>query len=257
MADVLRIHGSEANLRATPSTRQAPLARLPAGHGVAPSGAAQGDWQPCRTEVGGVALEGFVHASLLRAPLDARLDALVEAAGAEYRRFEFGALHETHPTARERIRSYWLSFANQAQPVSEPWSAAFISFVIGQAQLDQSFRFSGRHTDYLSDSKRARLAGDASRAYWAVRLEEAELRIGDLVGAYRTGRDCGSAVRTYDSLPGDFCSHCDLVVAIRGGKAITLGGNLSNTVRANEVPLTGDGQASAGAKRFVVMARNF
>ena len=40
-------------------------------------------------------------------------------------------------------------------------------------------------------------------------------------------------------------------------KAITLGGNLSNTVRANEVPLTGDGKASAGAKRFVVMARNF
>lgn len=257
MADTFFVHAAAANLRATPGTRQAPLARLPAGHPVTPTGARRGDWQPCRTEIGDVLLDGFVHHGLLREPVSREVDALVRVAGEEYARFAFGALHETHPLAQERIRDYWLSFAPQAQPVSEPWSAAFISFVVGSAALPLTFAFSGRHTTYLSDGKRARVAGDASRAYWTLRLDEAPLRVGDLVGAYRTGGRCGSAVRTYDSLPGDFCSHCDLVVAVQGDKAVTLGGNLSNTVKATEVPLTADGCAASGAKRIAVMSRRF
>jgi hypothetical protein len=74
---------------------------------------------------------------------------------------------------------------------------------------------------------------------------------------YRTGRDCGSAVRTYDSLPGNFCAHSDLVVALRGDKAITIGGNVGNTVKVTEVPLTATGNAADGKKRIVIMARNF
>lgn len=257
MADPLFVHAAAAHLRATPGTRQAPLARLPAGHPVTPTGALQGDWQPCRTEAGDVLLEGFVHRGLLREPISREVDALVRVAGEEYARFGFGTVHETHPLAQERIRDYWLSFASQAQPVSEPWSAAFVSFVVGSAALPLSFAFSGRHTTYLSDSKRARLAGDTRRAYWALRLDEAPLRVGDLVGAYRTGRGCGTAVRTYDSLPGDFCSHCDLVVAVRGDRAVMLGGNLSNTVRATEVPLTATGHAAAGARRIAVLSRRF
>jgi len=119
--------------------------------------------------------------------------------------------------------------------------------------------FSGAeaHTTYMSDSKRAKLANDATRAYWAVRLSERTLQIGDLVGAYRTGGDCGTAKRTYDSLPGNFCSHCDLVVAIRDGKAFTIGGNVSNTVKAKEIPLTAAGRVPEGSKRIAIMARNF
>ncbi len=64
-------------------------------------------------------------------------------------------------------------------------------------------------------------------------------------------------MRTYDSLPGDFCSHCDLVVAMRGGEAITIGGNVGNTVKVKKVPLTATGHASEGSKRIAIMARNF
>jgi len=78
-----------------------------------------------------------------------------------------------------------------------------------------------------------------------------------MVGYYRTGVDCGSAVRTYDSLPGDFCSHCDVVVAIRGNIANSIGGNVSNTVKVTEVPLDTTGHAQTGHKRIVVMKRNF
>jgi hypothetical protein len=159
--------------------------------------------------------------------------------------------------SRARIKEFWLSFASTAQPVSEPWSAAFISFTVKSANLEKSFEFSGRHTTYLSDSKRAMLASDPSRAYWAVRLGERRLVIGDMIAGYRTGDDCGFKVRTYDSLPGDFCSHTDLVVAIRDGKAITLGGNVSQSVKEKEVPLTATGHALEGAKRIAIMARNF
>jgi hypothetical protein len=81
--------------------------------------------------------------------------------------------------------------------------------------------------------------------------------IGDMVAGYRTSDDCGFKVRTYDSLPGDFCAHTDLVVAIREGKAITIGGNVSNSVNVKEVPLTAEGHAPEGNKRIAIMARNF
>lgn len=254
----LRIDSSEANLRVTPNTTQAPLARLPVGHLIEALDEPQGNWRPCRTIFDGHDLEGFIHISLLRPEINPEIDRLVELAGAEYMDFLFGTRNESHPDSRKRIKKYWLSFSTTAQDaVSVPWSAAFISFVVKNASLSKSFAFSASHTTYMSDSKRAKLAGDSSRAYWAVRLGERKLQVGDLVGAYRTGGDCGSAVRTYDSLPGDFCSHCDLVVSIRDGKAITIGGNVSNTVKVTEVPLTTTGRAAEGSKRIAIMARNF
>jgi hypothetical protein len=254
----LRINSSEANLRVTPSTSQSPLGRLPAGHLVEALDEPQGNWQPCRTRLDNHDLEGFVHLSLLRAEISPEVDRLVELAGAEYKDFLFGTRHESHPDSRKRIKAYWLSFSTNAEDaVKVPWSAAFISFIVKNANLSKTFLFSGRHTDYLSHSKKAKLAEDLSEAYWAVRLNERILQIGDLIGGYRTGKGCGSAVRTYNSLPGNFCSHCDLVIAIRDNKAITLGGNLSNTVRPTEIGLTAAGQAPEGNKRIAIMARNF
>jgi hypothetical protein len=253
----LRIDSAEAKLRATPNTTQAPLARLPVGHLVVALAEPQGDWRRCQTLDGDITLEGFIHTSLLRSEINPEVDRIVELAGAEYKSFLFGTRHETHPDSRGPIEKYWLSFSSSAQPVSEPWSAAFISFLVKNTHLEQRFALAGRHTTFLSDSKRAKLASDTSRAYWAVRLSERRLQVGDLVGAFRTGEDCGSAIRTYESLPGDFCAHTDLVVAIRGGKAITIGGNVSNTVKVTEVPLSATGHAVQGSKRFVIMARNF
>ncbi len=255
---LFRIDSSIANLRATPNTAQAPIVGLPVGHPVEAVEGPQGSWQKCQTRLDSHVLEGFIHVSLLRREINPEVDKLVELAGAEYRRFNFGTRHESHPDSRARIKDYWLSFSRTAQDAEKvAWSAAFISFVVKNAGLSKSFAFAESHTTYLSDSKRARLAKDSSRAYWAVRLQERKLTVGDLVGAYRTGKDCGSSVKTYDSLPGDFCSHCDLVVAIRDGVAITIGGNVSNTVKAKEVPLSATGQTLEGSKRFVVMARNF
>ncbi|HEU4387381.1 MAG TPA: DUF2272 domain-containing protein [Blastocatellia bacterium] len=253
----LRINSALANLRATPDTSQDPLGQMPAGHPVVALAEPEGSWRRCQTIIDDDTRDGFIHISLLRPEISPEVDRLAELAGAEYKRFLFGKRKETDPASRERIANYWLSFQNTAEPVSEPWSAAFISFIVKNTGLEKSFKFSGRHTTYLSDSKRARLASDTSRAYWAVRLGERNLVIGDMIAAYRTGGDCGLTVRTYDSLPGDFCAHTDLVVAIRDGNAITLGGNVSDSVNSKEVPLTPEGRVSEGSKRIAIMARNF
>jgi hypothetical protein len=256
----LRVNNPEANLRVTPDTSKAPLTALPAGHFVTTTGELTGTsrvWQPCSTFVDGHDLEGYVHTSLLRLPINAEVDRLIEAAGKEYKDFSWGKRNENHPTSKLRIRAYWQSVPLTPQPVSEPWSAVFISFIIRQASLTKSFKFSQRHTTYFSDSKTAFLDGDSSRAYWAVRLNDRVLEVGDLVGYCRTGSNCGTVSYSYGDLPGDFCSHSDVVVAIRNGIALTIGGNVSQTVKVKEVPLTAAGKIAVGNQRILVMKRNF
>lgn len=253
----LRIHAAVANLRPEPNTTLAPLAQLPAGHPVEPLAAAQGNWRRCRASVDGFSLDGFIHVGLLREEINPLVDRLIELVGREFRFFKFGDQFEGHPLSKERIKSYWLSFQATAKPVSEPWSAAFISFCMKKTELLLSFKFSGRHTTYLSDSKVAKLNNDASRAYWAVKLGDRVVQVGDLVGAFRTGGTCGNTTKTYNSLPGDFCSHVDVVVAVRDGVAWAIGGNVGNTVMFKEIPLTPTGRVKAGDKRITTMARNF
>jgi hypothetical protein len=253
----LRIHAAVANLRPVPNKTLAPLAQLPAGHPVEPLGALQGDFRPCRATIDGFSLDGFVHKSLLRDEINPMVDRLIETVGREFKFFKFGEQFEEHPLSQERIKTYWLSFQATAEPVSVAWSAAFISFCMKKTNLVLSFKFSGRHTTYLSDSKTAKVNNDPSRAYWAVKLGDRVVQVGDLVGAYRTGGSCGTAVKTYNSLPGDFCSHVDVVVAIHGDRALAIGGNVGNTVTFKEIPLTPTGRVKAGNKRITTMARNF
>lgn len=254
----LRIHGSYANLRATPNTQQSPLAKLPAGHLVESVGAAIGAWVPIQTVHKAFGLSGFVHDPLVRQETNSAVDRLIEIVGEEYERFLFGTLHESHPTAKARVRDYWLSFGSYAPDATvEPWSAAFISHAVKKANLPKTFKFAGRHTTYLSDCKRAFLNQTASKAYWAVPLKDRVLQIGDMVGAYRTGGSCGSAVRTYDSLPGDFCSHVDIVVSIVGRTATAIGGNVGDTVKVTEIPLNANGTVATGGKRITTMARKY
>jgi hypothetical protein len=253
----LRIHAAFANLRPAPNTLLAPLAQLPAGHPVEPIGALQGQFRPCRTTIDGFSLDGFVHKDLLREEINPMVERLIETVGREFKFFKFGHLFEQHPLAQERIKTFWHSFQADAPPVSEPWSAAFISFCMTKADLNLSFKFAGRHTTYLSDSKIAKLHNDASRAYWAVKLGDRVVQVGDLVSAFRTGGACGNATKTYDSLPGDFCAHSDVVVAVHGNSAIAIGGNVGNTVMSKEIPLTPAGRVKAGNKRITTMARNY
>ena len=132
----LRIHAAVANLRPAPNTTLAPLTQLPAGHPVEPLGPLQGDFRPCRATIDGFSLDGFVHKTLLREEINPMVDRLIETVGREFKFFKFGQQFEQHPLSQERIKSYWHSFQATAPPVSEPWSAAFISFCMKKAELN-------------------------------------------------------------------------------------------------------------------------
>lgn len=51
--------------------------------------------------------------------------------------------------------------------------------------------------------------------------------------------------------------HVDVVVAVWPDKAIVIGGNVGDTVKFNEIPLTSTGRVKAGNRRITTMARNF
>lgn len=258
-----RVNNGELNLRPQPNTTQPPLAKLHAGQAL--KVLAEGPtWTEVEVVVGGQTLKGFVSNMYLRDPINPKVDGLVELAGREYREMEFGFKKDTdakpddpgHGLACPRVKVYWAEM-NDDRPCSEAWSAAFISYVVAKAKLGLKFKFSGRHTTYLADSKKALQQGDTSRAYWCHPLDANPVQIGDLVGAWRSGTGCPAGPKTYDDIGTDFCSHCDLVVAIRGSIAYAIGGNVSNTVKVTEYELDPAGKVLPISKRIAVMRRRF
>jgi len=63
---------------------------------------------------------------------------------------------------------------------------------------------------------------------------EAKVEVGDLVCYPR------QASATYDTT-GAYMSHCDLVTEIKGDEAITIGGNVGNSVTKTIVPIDSKG----------------
>jgi Uncharacterized protein conserved in bacteria (DUF2272) len=106
----------------------------------------------------------------------------------------------------------------------QPWSAAFISFVIRKAGYTK-FRFAQRHSIYIQQAIGARESGDAGADYWGFRLTEHTPKLGDLVCQWREVERTYDFAKTHDS----YKAHCDVVVELRDDHTIrTIGGNTSN-----------------------------
>jgi len=145
----------------------------------------------------------------------------------------------------------------------DPWSAAFISWVMCESGLgsDDRFRRHIAHHVYIDQAIEARDDPDSAAAYAAYDVGELPLEPGDLVcrarrGAYRTiaerRRDLGVGVR----------SHCDIVVDVEPerGRVLAIGGNVRGRVSLKFLPATfaprGDEHVatSIGRGRRVVFA---
>jgi len=121
----------------------------------------------------------------------------------------------------------------------DPWSAAFISWVMCEAGLGNKSEFqrSIAHRDYIDQAIRARDGQDSRAAYVAYDVGEAEVRPGDLLCSgsrpdYRSiaqrRREMGEGART----------HCDIVVRVdeAAGRFLTIGGNVGGTVSLKFFP---------------------
>ena len=118
--------------------------------------------------------------------------------------------------------------------VDNPWSAAFVSWVMVRAGVD-GFHGSVRHIDYI---RAAYQAGTDDLSYRYADLQQDKPAPGDLLCFLRGRKQPLGAAGLREALAWE--SHCDIVVAANVGGDHTLyliGGNVLNAVTMRKLPL--------------------
>ncbi|MBK8903634.1 MAG: DUF2272 domain-containing protein [Anaerolineaceae bacterium] len=165
---------------------------------------------------------------------------IVKMALQEWERWQRGRIKEDNPQIRSILEGYWRKGAGWLPKETRwwstvPWSAAFISWVMRHAGAGQDFRYSGAHAVYIAAARDNRLANN-SNPFKAYRISEAAPQLGDLVCRRRQ-----SGV-TYDNVRRGHLTHCDVVTAVKAGRVLTIGGNVSNSVSITPVAIDGNGR---------------
>jgi hypothetical protein len=141
--------------------------------------------------------------------------------------------------ALERQNAIWNRSGEVGSRWRDPWSAAFVSWVVceaGVGQLNQ-FQRSIAHRTYIDQAINARDGRAKASAYVAYDMGESAILPGDLLcSGTRSGytsigqrrKQLGSGART----------HCDIVVAMDGSEGVILaiGGNVYGTVSLKRLP---------------------
>lgn len=150
---------------------------------------------------------------------------------------QFGGLDESHPKLRAQIKRYWEEIGLRFPGEEEPWSAVFVSWCIKQAgATKEEFKFAAKHATYVK--KAIENADRGVGVFRAVPIDAEPVAVGDLIHANReSGTITYDRARETDAYP----SHCDIVVELRPGAAVVIGGNLSDTRAQMTVALTAGG----------------
>ncbi len=139
----------------------------------------------------------------------------------------------------DRQNRAWNGPSGAAARWRDPWSAAFVSWVMCEGGLGDSsrFRHAIAHYIYIDQAIRARDKGESGTAFAAYDVGEADIEPGDLLctarrAAYRTlderRRHLGASART----------HCDIVVKVDAvnERIFAIGGNVRGSVRLKLLP---------------------
>ena len=131
----------------------------------------------------------------------------------------------------------------------QPWSAAFISWVMCEAGLGEMAQFhrSIAHREYIDQAIRARDGMDAEAAYVAYDAGEAQIEPGDLLCNARASANYRMLADRRPDVGRFAPTHCDIVVKIdeRAGRIFVIGGNVEQSVSLTILPLRRDGEAYA------------
>ncbi len=151
----------------------------------------------------------------------------------------------------DRQNALWNGPYGGAARWRDPWSAAFISWVMCEGGLGEQdlFRRHIAHFVYIDQAIEARYDDDPDAAYVAYDVGEMPVEPGDLLcsarrSAYRSiaerRRNIGEGVR----------SHCDITIRVdeHNDRVLVIGGNVRGSVRlklfAAEFGANGDGDAT-------------
>lgn len=161
------------------------------------------------------------------------------------------------------VGEYWHSVGSRLDGRDSPaWSAAFISYCFREALAGSRFPYHENHSAYVSKIDGGGFPG--------LTLEDPSKRSpapGDLLWASRSGKGCRKPPLTFadakTELAGiragkaaSFCSHCDIVVAVRPGEADVIGGNVKQAVTRTTYRLDGAGLVHDGRRAFIGIVRN-
>ncbi len=183
-------------------------------------------------------------------------DEVIRIANEEWEFFNRGALKEIEENAWQRIANeYWQTQDVQRTDIdtpaevgsdTNPWSAAFISWVMQEAGAGNQFNYSQLHADYINQAIADR---DSQAAFIGHPIDAYSLQVGDLIGANRpddNGANGSDVVVTYDTAvdTGGYSSHVDIVVAIRPneGEIDVIGGNVDNSVTLKTYTIDSEGK---------------
>jgi hypothetical protein len=139
----------------------------------------------------------------------------------------------------ERQNETWRQASGLSSRWRDPWSAAFISWVMCESGIGEQTQFQRAiaHHSYIDQAIRARDGGAPEALFTAYDPGEAEIVPGDLLcnglrPVYRSlaerRRQLGEGART----------HCDIVVTVDEANAriLTIGGNVGASVRMKIMP---------------------
>jgi len=123
---------------------------------------------------------------------------------------------ETDPTMYEVLKKYWdnIQYASWT-PSGTPWSASFISWIVG----DSTFPKSSAHRLYAEDALKNRIINAGNWHLFSLIRETPIVTIGDVMVKARSGKYTNS--------------HGDIVWKIENNKAYLAGGNLGETMKNN------------------------
>ena len=148
---------------------------------------------------------------------------------------------ETEEQMYSTLKKYWDNLGvTEWTPAGIPWSAAFISWVVGKA--DPGFPKSAGHYFYAQAAQK----GSGGWSAWKAGDAKIKAQVGDILVRPRTGAGASST-----------SSHGDVVFKIENNKAFLAGGNLGNSARIEaELPIDSEGNYASYRKYIVVLKKN-
>lgn len=127
----------------------------------------------------------------------------------------------------------------------QPWSAAFVSWVMCEAGLGDPDQFERdiSHRVYIDQAIRARDGAAPAAAYVAYDAGEQPIEPGDLLCNSRGGVDYRSLADRRPEMGEYAPAHCDIVVRVDADRINVIGGNVVQGVSLTLLPLTSEGSA--------------
>ncbi|HEV8544244.1 MAG TPA: DUF2272 domain-containing protein [Verrucomicrobiae bacterium] len=172
---------------------------------------------------------------------------VVAMAEREYGEWHNPDLTETMPAGRTLVSKYWRGgvrrtvsdgdLASTTWQDANPWSAAFISYVMREAGAGSEFPYASAHAAYIRAAIDNRL-NQVRSIFQGFRLVERALELGDIIA--RSREHSGA---TYDTVRRGMLTHCDIVTELEPASGVVraIGGNVHQNVDRKTLSMDTDG----------------